>query len=639
MAEATAENTPYIGLARKYRPQLFSDLVGQEQIAASVSKQIVNDKVAQAYIFAGPRGIGKTSMARILAKSLNCLENGPSPHPCNACQQCVSITSGNSLDMIEIDGASNRGIDDIRDLQESVSQNPFSARKKVYIIDEVHMLTKEAFNALLKTLEEPPPFVIFVLATTELERIPETIRSRCQVFHFRRISIDDLIKRLDHVANAEGIEMDPGERHHIFEAIAFAVDGGMRDAMMALDQLRALGDGSLALDEVTRFLGVVEHDQLIRVVEMLHTRDTKGLLQTVAELVDHGRDLERFIRNLLGFLRDLMILKSDGGEQLVNLSGEKLNRAKALLYQKDDSGRIVEVLTYAELMNYIQVFMGLEAEIKGAVQLRIHLEFAFVKLAAIEPVTDIAALLKNFDRIAGSGGGNAQPASPQQSASQAQAPRQAQAKNNVTPEPPKPDTPDMFGARKEAATPDDVQTAPSGPVDGNALWQGILANRTKLSKGMSVALDLCEFLGVAEGTLRLAIPKGHLAAHNLTDPAKRASLEKLASQLAAQPIAVQVKEGNRPTRAAHPQKGTLTPENESAPSGSQKVLHDSSKELPPDFIDPADIDPNEILLRQNPAARARKMFEDDPGFREKVLMVKNFFEGKLTDTNGREIPV
>ncbi len=200
----------------------------------------------------------------------------------------------------------------------------------------------------------------------------------------------------------------------------------------------------------------------------------------------------------------------------------------------------------------------------------------------------------------------------------------------------------MFGAKKEALPaeePQPAQATPAGPVDGDDLWQGILSNRSKLSKGMSVALDLCDFLGVTDGTLRLAIPKGHLAAHNLIDPQKRSDLEKLATQLAGQPIAVQVKEENRPARAPKTEQNTPPPQNTSVPAEPQNILRDSTEEPTADFIDPADIDPNEILLRQNPVARTRKMLEDDPGFREKVLMVKNFFEGKLTDTNGREIPV
>ena len=241
--------TSYKGFAREYRPQTFSDLIGQDQIANSLTQQVTRGNVAQAYIFSGPRGVGKTSAARILAKSLDCV-NGPTPTPCGHCEQCVSITSGNSMDVIEIDGASNNSVDDVRELQETINQNPFAARRKVYIIDEVHMLSKGAFNALLKTLEEPPDFVIFIFATTELEKIPETIKSRCQVFQFNRISIENIVRRLEYVVSKEnaeaaakglaGIDVDPenpGYKHILFHP---QPGGGLTHAKAALNSMYGL---------------------------------------------------------------------------------------------------------------------------------------------------------------------------------------------------------------------------------------------------------------------------------------------------------------------------------------------------------------------------------------------------------------
>jgi len=658
MAEETRK-TSYVGLARQYRPQTFADLVGQDQVAVSLSRQIVQDKVAQAYIFSGPRGVGKTSTARILAKSLNC-RNGMSPKPCGVCDQCVSITNGSSMDVIEIDGASNNSVDNIRELQETINQNPFSALKKIYIIDEVHMLSKGAFNALLKTLEEPPSFVIFIFATTEFERIPETIKSRCQAFQFSRISLDDLIKRLDYVVEAEHILMDPGEKRSILEAIAYAVDGGMRDAMMALDQLRALGDGHLVLDDVARFLGVVEHDQLLRTVEMLHQRDTRGLLELVGQLVERGRDLERFVKNLLSFLRDLMILKSGGGEDLVSLTGEKLARARNLLWQTDEFGRRSEVLNYAELLNFIQVFMSLEAQIKEAVQVRIHIEFAFVKLTAVEPVVSIAHLLENFDRLT-SVAGRPQvfaapvapspqvpptPAAPQApppasfTPSPAAPPRSpVSAPPAGTPPPPKPVTPDLFG--RSAAPEQPVAAASQQMVDASGLWQQVMARRQDLGIGF-IALSDSRCLGLNGDVLCVEVRRS-VASAGLQDPAKNARLEQLVSQIAGRPLRVSIRlvESAPPPPAGQPPV-SRQPVAPPVPVQNFRVAESAPVFNEPGYLpgeeEPPSLEETYRLFREQQGnGNARAALRNDPAFREKVEMVQRFFSGRLFDPAGREI--
>jgi DNA polymerase-3 subunit gamma/tau len=655
MAEEVRK-TSYVGLARQYRPQTFADLVGQDQVAASLSRQIVQDKVAQAYIFSGPRGVGKTSTARILAKSLNC-RNGMSPKPCGVCDQCVSITNGSSMDVIEIDGASNNSVDNIRELQETINQNPFSALKKIYIIDEVHMLSKGAFNALLKTLEEPPSFVIFIFATTEFERIPETIKSRCQAFQFSRISLDDLIKRLEYVAESEHIQMDPGEKRSILEAIAYAVDGGMRDAMMALDQLRALGDGHLVLDDVARFLGVVEHDQLLRTVEMLHQRDTRGLLELVSQLVERGRDLERFVKNLLGFLRDLMILKSGGGEDLVSLTGEKLARARNLLWQTDEFGRRSEVLNYAELLNYIQVFMSLEAQIKEAVQVRIHIEFAFVKLSAVEPVVSIAHLLENFDRLTSVAGRPqavaapvAPPVLPQAPPPPASftpppaapprppvAPAQPPA---GTPQPPKPVTPDLFG--RSAAPEQPVEPEPSQQmVDASGLWQQVMARRQDLGMGF-IALNESRCLGLNGDVLCVEVRRS-VASAGLQDPTKNARLEQLVTQIAGRPLRVSIRLVEAPTPpTGQPPVSRPPVQPVAAPVQPSRVAEASPVFNEPGYLpgeeESSSLEETYRLFREQQGnGNARAALRKNPAFREKVEMVQRFFSGRLFDPAGREI--
>ncbi|HUT25534.1 MAG TPA: DNA polymerase III subunit gamma/tau, partial [Sumerlaeia bacterium] len=557
---AISSSGGYIGLARRYRPQVFSELVGQDQIAHSLSQQVLQNRVAQAYIFSGPRGIGKTSTARILAKSLNCLE-GPTPTPCGKCAQCVAIASGNSMDVIEIDGASNNSVENVRDLQETVNQNPFSARRKIYIIDEVHMLSRGAFNALLKTLEEPPSFVIFVFATTEPEKIPETIKSRCQPLQFRRISIEDIVRRLAYVAEREKIEIDPGEQRATLETIASAVDGGLRDALMTLDQMAALSEGTIRLDETVRFLGMVEHDLLIRTVEMLHQRDTQGLLEMVNNLVERGRDLERFVKNLLGFLRDLMILKSGGDESLVHLTGEKLERAKALLWTQSETGQAIDALSYPALLNAINVFMGLQAQIKETVQVRIHLEFAFVKMTAVEPVVDIVHLIRNLDDMAA---GRSEPgvgASPLGGPEMARVPRsQTQPMGPAppaAPPPPEPATPDLFGGGMQRAAAgadravarDAVEATQRRRVIANpqALWEAVLAHRERLGMQLSLALKDCRLAAVRNdcadgaGELEIEISKRSLSRGAIENPEKRRRLEALVGELAGKPMRLLVR--------------------------------------------------------------------------------------------------
>jgi DNA polymerase-3 subunit gamma/tau len=682
MAEQT--KTSYIGLARRYRPQTFSDLVGQDQVARALEQQVLQEKVSQAFIFSGPRGIGKTSAARILAKCLNCLKSTkPVPHPCGECEQCRSITSGNSMDVIEIDGASNNSVDDIRNLQETINHHPFAARKKVYIIDEVHMLSKGAFNALLKTLEEPPPFVVFIFATTELEKIPETIKSRCQLFQFRRIPIEDIIRRLDYVVEREKIEMDPGERRAILETIAFAVDGGLRDALMALDQIAALSDGGVRLDETVRFLGVVEHELLIQSVEWLHQRNTRALLEMVNSLVERGRDLERFVKNLLGFLRDLMILKSGGGEELVNLSGDKLARTKALLWKTEENGKLTEVLTYPALLNFIQMFMALEAGMREAVQVRIHLEFAFVKLAAIEPMVDIANLIENFDKWVGGSPAGAPvqvPAPSPQTSLPSFGPPAAPAARPISP-PPRPATPDLFGDRKTAANPvrdlpGQTAEAPQSALDGDdvsVLWPALLERRKQLGMTLTIALKDCQCLGGAGNVLRLGVPKKSLSLGTLQAAEYQSRVHALLSRLAGRPVGLQIVpvEVARAAETAASSSAAPTPPSgygsasmpaatASSPSAVAPVSR-VKEPAPPAFATPRNLQsaiPNpqffasppeegihpasnlstyELYLAQNPAGRIRNALKNNETLREKAEMVRRFFDGQLLDASGQEI--
>ncbi len=309
---------------RKWRPQTLAEIVGQEQVTQTLSNALKSGRVSHAYLFYGPRGTGKTSTGRILAKAVNCLSNGKG-EPCNTCEICRAITEGRALDVIEIDAASNRGIDEIRDLREKVNYAPNQARHKVYIIDEVHMLTKEASNALLKTLEEPPPYVIFILATTEVHKVLPTILSRCQRFDFRRISQADVVSKLTRICSAEGIHIEPEG----LRLIAKSATGSLRDAENLLEQLTTYYGAEVELRQVQAILGITGDERAKELIRHIVNNDISAGVSTINSVNSDGLDLRQFNREVVEYLRELLLIKT-GSEEAVDLTAEDIAELKEL---------------------------------------------------------------------------------------------------------------------------------------------------------------------------------------------------------------------------------------------------------------------------------------------------------------------
>jgi DNA polymerase-3 subunit gamma/tau len=365
--------------ARKWRPQTFDDVVEQQHVTRTLKNAIRLNRVAHAYLFAGTRGVGKTTMARVLAKALNC-DHGPTPDPCGACSACLEIAQGASMDIVEIDGASNRGIDEIRDLRETLRYLPSRGRYKVYIIDEVHMLTKEAFNALLKTLEEPPPHVVFIFATTELDKIPHTIISRCQRFEFKRVSLSGIVSQLEHIIKSEGISISSTS----LLRIAKAAEGSMRDAQSLFDQVVAYTGTEVDDREVGHLLGSVGSETLGACLSAIIGQDVEAALRTVDAMQDEGHDAVAIIRALQEGLRHLIVLKTtDHPAELIPLSEADLD----LLRQVADSASVEDIY------GLFQVLVTAEQSLRGAGNPFLVLEMAVVRMARIGRVSSLNTIL------------------------------------------------------------------------------------------------------------------------------------------------------------------------------------------------------------------------------------------------------
>ena len=376
----------YTALYRKFRPAEFSEVKGQDVVVKTLQNQIKSDRIGHAYLFTGTRGTGKTTIAKIMAKAVNC-ENLVDGNPCNECETCKSINAGASINVRELDAASNNGVDSIRQIIEEIEYPPTEGRFKVYIIDEVHMLSTGAFNALLKTLEEPPSYVIFILATTEVGKIPVTILSRCQRYDFKRISIDTIADRLRELCEREQIVADDKAIMYI----AKAADGSMRDALSLLDRCNAFYlDEELSFDNVLKCLGAVDTEVFSRLLRYILSRDVNGAINTLDEVITGGKEIRQFVADFMGYLRNIMLLKSSSDmADVIEVSSENLK-----LIQEE-----AKIITEDEVIRYIRILSELDNQIRYASNKRVLVEIAIIKLCrpAIEP--DVSEIMGRLEKL------------------------------------------------------------------------------------------------------------------------------------------------------------------------------------------------------------------------------------------------
>jgi DNA polymerase-3 subunit gamma/tau len=502
----------YQVLARKWRPQVFADVVGQGHITKTLQNAIVTDRLAHAFLFSGPRGVGKTTTARILAKALNCKE-GPTPNPCGVCDPCRETAAGSSVDVIEIDGASNRGIEHIRELRETVRYAPAGGKYKVYVIDEVHMLTNEAFNALLKTLEEPPPHVIFVFATTEPQKVPATIHSRCQRYGFKRVALHDIMERLRSIASAEGITIsDAG-----LSMIARAAEGSMRDSQSLLDQAVSYGGMTVQDGDLQNILGAVPQEVLRRFTEVLIARDAAGLLPMIDELLEQGQDLRQFLSGAVEHLRNLIVMRvAKDPASIIELP------ASDLASMQQQSGSV-------DLERLLLLFDGLARtldELRWSPHQRFTVEVGLVKactMGSLKPLGEVLDRMRDLEARLGKGRG---PAS---------------------------GTPGRAAGRPTAAAVSPPSTASQGasPASAGEPWQRVIDIVKRKRPGLGPALEGSRILEQADQALVIGIAGSGFQREQVEAQDKRTIIENAVAEVFQRTMEVRFTSVDRePSRSA-----------------------------------------------------------------------------------------
>jgi DNA polymerase-3 subunit gamma/tau len=520
------EDSHYTVLARRFRPQTFVEVVGQQHVSQALQNAIQGGRVAHAYLFTGVRGVGKTSMARILAKSLNC-PDAQDGGPCNACEICEGISAGNDVDVMEIDGASNRGIDDVRLLRSNVNVKSMRTKYKIYIIDEVHMLTKEAFNALLKTLEEPPPNVKFIFCTTEPNKLPDTILSRCQRFDFATIETSSIIGRLQEIVGAEGFTVDPAA----LELVARRAAGSMRDSQSLLDQVLAFGEDRITADDVHRLLGTAVDERLIEMLDALIQRRRDSVLELFDRALADGVQLDELVDQLLNYFRDLMVLAA--GAESVTLMSVSLDHRGKLAEQAEQWG--LQTIVAA-----LQILAETKTRMFRVSFGRALTELALIRIALLEELDrleDMIQGLKSGSDFSGSG----QPQSPQKKSTRSRASLGAGGGSKATP--------NRGNAEKKTINGDDLgqQVATTAPQKishvkfqkgcERELWSQVVSLINDMLKDHVKAISNVAISG--PNHLELAFPRSyHFSKQYCERPEVLGRLETLAEKVTGQPIRI-----------------------------------------------------------------------------------------------------
>ena len=533
------DEMPYRALYRQWRPKTFSEMIGQTAIISTLKNQVMTDRIAHAYLFCGSRGTGKTSTAKILAKAINC-EHPKDGDPCGECENCLRMERDESLDVIEIDAASNNGVDEIRELRDSVKYPPQFGKYKVYIIDEVHMLSTSAFNALLKTLEEPPAHIVFILATTEPQKLPETILSRCQRFDFGRLSVPEIQKRLSEAVSGSGQEVTDGA----LMLIARAAEGGMRDALSILDMCLGSHD-KVDEDTVRAILGTNDRSFLFRYCDALADNDVGACFGMIAELMQNGKDPAVFTREIASHVRTLLMVKTCEGPKK-NLSAEWTEE------DLEDFIRQGERFTVTRLMKLMDLYMGLETEMRYASSPRLALENAALKSCLKTQEADVQALL---DRI----GELEKKVSELSEKGIAIRESKAESKKEKTTEDHTPKKPETSAPMREAST--GIPAAGGGMPGAKELGKQLIDQLKKREPSMPGMLMKGEFTAVRDGVLiwqPAAGPAAEIYIKSLNMPQRKAAAEAILKELTGEEIAFQATAAKEGT--ATPSPGSMSDE-------------------------------------------------------------------------------